>query len=99
DQHYNFTTFKPYNNNMKLQIKLALYNTLTKVAIIVITGLLILFSLENITYSHISLRLNNKKDAFLKNLSPGEINQILKQQQSFTNYNILKEEFIFLKPI
>ena len=84
---------------MKLQIKLALYNTLTKVAIIVVTGLLILFSLENITYSHISLRLNNKKDAFLKNLSPGEVNQILKQQQSFTNYNILKEEFIFLKPI
>ncbi|MES2111369.1 MAG: HAMP domain-containing sensor histidine kinase [Bacteroidota bacterium] len=84
---------------MKLQIKLALYNTLTKLAIIVVTGVLILFSLENITYSHISLRLNNKKDAFLKNLSPGEINQILKQQQSFTNYNILKEEFIFLKPI
>jgi len=84
---------------MKLQIKLALYNTLTKLAIIVVTGVLILFSLENITYSHISLRLNNKKEAFLKNLSPGEINQILKQQQSFTNYNILKEEFIFLKPI
>lgn len=83
---------------MKLQIKLVLYNTLTKLAIIVITGLLILFSLENITYSHISSRLNNKKEAFLKNLSPGEINQILKQQQSFTNYNILKEEFIFLKP-
>ena len=49
---------------------------------IVVTGLLILFSLENITYSHLSSRLNNKKDAFLKNLSPGEINQILKQQQS-----------------
>lgn len=84
---------------MKLQIKLALYNTLTKLAIIVFTGLLILFSLEKITYSHISLRLTNKKDAFLKNLSPKEINQILNQQESFTNYNILKEEYIFLKPI
>jgi len=84
---------------MKLQIKLALYNTLTKLAIIVFTGLLILVSLENITYSHISLRLKNKKDIFIKNLSSKEINQILNQQQSFTNYNILKEEYIFLKPI
>ena len=84
---------------MKLQIKLALYNTLTKLAIIVFTGLLILFSLEKITYAHISLRLKNKKDLFIKNLSSKEINQILNQQQSFTNYNILKEEYIFLKPI
>jgi len=84
---------------MKLQIKLALYNTLTKLAIIVFTGLLILFSLEKITYAHLSLRLKNKKDLFIKNLSTKEITQILNQQQSFTNYNILKEEFIFLKPI
>ena len=84
---------------MKLQIKLALYNTLTKLAIIVLTGLLILFSLEKITYSHISLRLKNKKNIFLKNLSANEIDQILSQQQSYTNYNILKEEYIFLKPI
>lgn len=84
---------------MKLQIKLALYNTLTKLAIIVLTGLLILFSLENITYAHLSARLENKKDVFIKNLSSKEISQILSQQQSFTNYNILKEEFIFLKAI
>jgi len=84
---------------MKLQIKLALYNTLTKLAIIVLTGLLILFSLEKITYAHISLRLKNKKDIFIKNLSSEEIDQILNQQQSFTNYNILKEEYIYLKLI
>src|SRR6185437_1567698 len=84
---------------MKLQIKLALYNTLTKLAIIVFTGLLILFSLENITYKHISSRLEEKKDGFISHLSSREISQILNQQQSFTDYNILKEEYIFLKPI
>ncbi|MDP9077250.1 MAG: HAMP domain-containing histidine kinase [Bacteroidota bacterium] len=84
---------------MKLQIKLALYNTLTKLAIIVFTGLLILFSLEKITYSHISLRLKNKKNTFIKNLSTKEISQVLSQEQTFTNYNILKEEYIFLKQI
>ncbi|HVW98129.1 MAG TPA: HAMP domain-containing sensor histidine kinase [Mucilaginibacter sp.] len=84
---------------MKLQIKLALYNTLTKLAIIVLTGLLILFSLEKITYAHLSMRLKNKKDIFIKNLSPKEIAQILKQQRGFTNYNVLKEEYIYLKPV
>jgi signal transduction histidine kinase len=84
---------------MKLQIKLALYNTLTKLAIIVFTGLLILFSLENITYSHISTRLKNKKDVFIKNISAREIAQILNQQRSFVNYNVLKEEYIFLKEV
>src|ERR1700744_6531901 len=84
---------------MKLQIKLALYNTLTKLAIIVVTFLVILFSLENITYTHLSLRLKNKKDLFISDLSSKEISQILNQQKSFTNYNILKEEYIFLKLI
>ncbi|TWI94211.1 signal transduction histidine kinase [Mucilaginibacter frigoritolerans] len=84
---------------MKLQFKLALYNTLTKLAIIVFTGLLILFSLENITYNHISARLKDKKNELMKHLSSKEISQILNQQQTFTDYNILKEEYIFLKPI
>jgi len=84
---------------MKLQFKLALYNTLTKLAIIVLTSVLILFSLENITYNHISSRLKDKKNELIKHLSSKEISQILNQQQSFTDYNILKEEYIFLKQI
>lgn len=82
---------------MKLQIKLALYNALTKIAIIMLTGLVILLSLEKISNSHVSRRLIEKKNQFLKHLSPGEIDQLLYQQPSFTNYNILKEEYIFLK--
>src|SRR6267154_1784007 len=84
---------------MKLQIKLALYNTLTKLAIIIFTGLLILFSLENITYNHISSRLEDKKNELMKHLSAKEIGQMLNQKQSFIDYNILKEEYIFLKMI
>lgn len=84
---------------MKLQIKLALYNALTKLAIILFTGLLILFSLENISYKHISSRLEEKKNDLLKNLSTTEISRILDQQHTFTDYNILKEEYILLKPL
>jgi signal transduction histidine kinase len=79
---------------MKLQVKLALYNTLTKVAIILFTGLLILLSIEKISYNHIELRLENDKEQTLKNLSSSEISSILGDKKAYTDYNILKEEFI-----
>jgi signal transduction histidine kinase len=84
---------------MKLQFKLALYNSLTKLAIIVFTGLLILFSLEDITYNHISLRLKSKKDEFIRNLTPAEVNNLLNNQHNYINYDILKDEYISLKTI
>ncbi len=84
---------------MKLQIKLALYNALTKLAIVVVTGLLILFSLENITYNHISSRLEEKKNELIGNLSSKEIGSMLKQQRGITDYDLLKDEYIFLRQV
>jgi len=84
---------------MKLQIKLALYNALTKLAIILFTGGLILISLEQLTYHHIATRLLEKKRELIKHLSEKEISAILNQQQSFIDYNILKEEYIVIKPV
>jgi len=83
---------------MKLQVKLALYNTLTKVAIILFTGLLILLSIEKISYNHIEVRLEDNKEETLRNLSTGEINNFLNSQKEYTDYNILKEEFITITP-
>lgn len=84
---------------MKLQIKLALYNALTKLAIILFTGGLILISLEQLTYHHIASRLMEKKRDLINHLSENEISGILNQQQSFIDYNILKEEYIVIKPV
>jgi len=84
---------------MKLQFKLALYNALTKLAIVLFTGALILFSLERITYHHIALRLLQKKIELLQHLSSKEINNILVQQKSFIDYNILQEEYVVIQPI
>jgi len=84
---------------MKLQIKLALYNALTKLAIILLTGGLILVSLEQLIYHHIATRLTEKKHELIKHLSQKEISTILNQQQSFIDYNILKEEYIIIKPV
>ena len=84
---------------MKLQIKLTLYNTLTKIAIILVTGVLIFASLENISYHHIAVRLKEKKNEFLRNLTSEEIRRTLKEQGSFNDYNILKDDYILVKPI
>ena len=84
---------------MKLQIKLALYNALTKLAIILLTGGLILVSLEQLIYHHIAKRLTEKKYELIKHLSEKEIFAIQNQQQSFIDYNILKEEYIIIKPV
>lgn len=84
---------------MKLQVKLALYNTLTKVAIILFTGLLILLSIERISYNHIELRLEEDKRETMNSLSSNEINSFLSTNKKYTDYNILKEEFITITPI
>jgi signal transduction histidine kinase len=83
---------------MKLQVKLALYNTLTKVAIILLTGLLILLSIEKISYNHIELRLQDDEQEVLRNPNR-DIRDHLSAQIPYTDYNILKEEFITITPV
>jgi signal transduction histidine kinase len=84
---------------MKLQLKLALYNTLTKVAIITMMGILILVSINRISVNHIHQRLIQKKNKLITNLSSVKINDLLTQQKTFTDYNLLKEEYIILKEV
>lgn len=83
---------------MKLQFKLALYNTLTKIAIITVLGILILVSINHISINHIQRRLLQKKVRLISNLSNVEINDLL-SQKTFTDYNLLREEYIILKEI
>lgn len=83
---------------MKLQFKLALYNTLTKVAIITMLGILILVSINRISVNHIQRRLLQKKARLVTNLSSIEINDLL-AQKIYTDYNLLREEYIILKEI
>lgn len=83
---------------MKLQFKLALYNTLTKVAIITVLGILIQFTTTRISVNHIQQRLLQKKTRLIANLSNIEINDLL-SQNTFTDYNLLREEYIVLKEI
>ena len=82
---------------MKLQFKLALYNTLTKVAILTLMGTMILLSIDKLSEHHIQQRLLHKKAKLIENLSGMEISSLMEQQNTFTDYNLLKEEYIILK--
>ncbi len=82
---------------MKLQLKLALYNTITKIAIIAVLAFFILIFMNSISVNHIQQRLIDKKNKLVSNLSDMEINDLLTHQKTFTDYNILKEEYIILK--
>jgi len=84
---------------MKLQVKFSLYNAITKIAIILVLGAIILFSLDKIAYNQLDNRLIKKKGKIIKNLNDAEIDSLLSNEQSFTDYNILKEEFIILTDI
>ena len=84
---------------MKLQVKFSLYNAVTKIAIILLLGAAILFSLEKLAYNQLDNRLIKKKNKIIKNLTNSEIDSLLNKEESFTDYNILKEEFIVLTDI
>ncbi|RBQ03789.1 sensor histidine kinase [Pedobacter miscanthi] len=84
---------------MKLQVKFSLYNAITKIAIILVLGSIILFSLDRLAYNQLDNRLIKKKNKILEHLSNNEIDSLLNKEQSFTDYNILKEEFIVLTDI
>ncbi|WP_052266228.1 sensor histidine kinase [Pedobacter kyungheensis] len=84
---------------MKLQVKFSLYNAITKIAIILVLGAIIIFSLDKLAYNQFDNRLIKKKNKIIRNLTDNEIDSLLNKEQSFTDYNILKEEFIVLTDI
>jgi signal transduction histidine kinase len=83
---------------MKLQHKLALYNTFTKIAIIAILGSLILTFIDRISTNHLQQRLIDKRRKLISDISAAEIKDLLNPQTTFTDYNILKEEYIEIHP-
>ncbi|WP_276090260.1 HAMP domain-containing sensor histidine kinase [Pedobacter sp. JY14-1] len=83
---------------MKLQFKLALYNTLTKMAVIAILGVLVLVSINRISVNHIRQRLLQKKTRLITNLSGVELENLL-TNKTFTDYNLLREEYIVVREL
>lgn len=84
---------------MKLQVKLALYNTLTKLAVVLFTAVITLLAIERISVNHIEERLEKSQQQLIKNLSSTEINTFLVNQRIYTDYNILNQEYVLIKPV
>ena len=85
---------------MKLQVKLAIYNALSKGIIIAAFGFLMPLIVEQVVYDHIDKRLIARTDRVMKIISKGGINEIIMEQDcSFESYNILKEEFVSIVPL
>lgn len=85
---------------MKLQVKLAIYNALSKGIIFAAFGFLMPVLVEQVVYDHIDRRLIARTDRVLKIISRGGINEIIMEQDcSFESYNIFKEEFVSITPL
>ena len=84
---------------MNLQAKFALYNAITKITVILVLGIIILLSLETISTNHLDTRLKKKRLKVIEHLNENEIDSLINNHQSFTDYNILKEDFIVLTEI
>ena len=85
---------------MRLQIKFAIYNALSKALIIAAFGAVLPIVVEKVVYNHIDKRLIARSERVLKIIQRGGINDIIVEQDcSFESYSILKEEFVSIRPI
>jgi signal transduction histidine kinase len=84
---------------LKLESKLILYNALTKGFIILILGTIMLVFIDSISNQQLDVRLEDKAKIFINNFSEKDLSKELKSQKSFTDYNILKEEYIYLQEV
>ena len=85
---------------MKLQVKLALYNGISKAIIVLAFGLLMPGVIEQVVFNHIDSRLYARSEKMLRMIQRGGLDEIaLDQDCSFDNYNIFKEEYVSISPL
>ena len=85
---------------MKLQVKLALYNAISKALIIIAIGALLPLLIQKVVYNHLDKRLAARLDKTFRMLAKGGLDEItLDQDCSFDSYNIFKEEFLSISPL
>lgn len=85
---------------MKLQLKLAIYNALSKALILLVFGAVLPMIVERVVYNHTDSKLFARTEKVLKIIERGGINDISRESDcTFESFNILKEEFILIEPI
>lgn len=85
---------------MKIQVKLSLYNAISKVVIILVIGAIIPELIQKVAYNHLDKRLVARLEKTMRMVAVGGLDEIaLDQDCSFDSYNIFKEEFVSISPL
>ncbi len=84
---------------MKLRAKFALYNTLSKLAIILVFVLVLPLLIKNIAIVNTDAQLNQKKEQVIAIIDEVGITAFIEEgsESTYGSYNLLKEEFISLE--
>jgi len=85
---------------VKIQVKLSLYNAISKVVIILVIGAIIPVLIQKVAYNHLDKRLEARLEKTMRMVAVGGLDEItLDQDCSFDSYNIFKEEFVSITPL
>jgi len=85
---------------VKIQVKLSLYNAISKVVIILVIGAIIPVLIQKVAYNHLDKRLVARLEKTMRMVAVGGLDEItLDQDCSFDSYNIFKEEFVSITPL
>jgi two-component system sensor histidine kinase ArlS len=85
---------------LKLQVKLALYNAISKALIIAAIGISLPIILQKVVYKTMDERLEARLAKMMHEVHVGGIKEIMVDQDcSFDDYNIFKEEFVSIRPL
>jgi signal transduction histidine kinase len=85
---------------MRLKVKFAIYNAISKALIIAAFGLLLPVIVERVVYSHIDNRLRANAERAITMVKEGGLDEIKHEQDcSYADHTIFKEEFIKIEPI
>ena len=82
---------------MKLQTKLTLFNTLSKLVIVVLFVLLIPVLIGKINLSYTDNRLRKQKDKVLQKIDSLGIQEYMPDPRPYGSYTLLKEEYVGLE--
>jgi len=86
---------------MRLETKLGLFNGLSKLLLVLLGALLIPPIVQRVAVSHTDQRLHDKKQELLSLINRDGLTAFLRAEQddSYADYNILKQEYITIMPL
>jgi signal transduction histidine kinase len=83
---------------MRLEAKLALFNALSKLLLVLLGAAVIPAIVSRVAVAHTDQRLHEKKREVLGLIQRDGLVAFVRQEQAYADYNILKQEYITLTP-